>query len=87
MKKVMSISYIVIGVSSVCLGCRKAYAPPVAINIYSGVEIPIYAVVPDTGPPPILGFSASGVACVDCTLRGTNKRPDFWQDAEPGFVY
>lgn len=59
----------------------------VAINIYSGVEIPIYAIVPDTGPPPILGFSASSVACVDCTLRGTNKRPDFWQDAEPGSVY
>lgn len=54
----------------------------VAINIYSGVEIPIFEIDPFTGPPPILGYSASSVACVDCTLRGTNIRPGFWTDEQ-----
>jgi hypothetical protein len=58
----------------------------VAIYLYPDIEIPIYAIVPPIGFP-ILGFSASSAACVDCTLRGTSKRPDFWQDAEPGSVY
>jgi len=49
----------------------------VAINIYSGAEIPIYPVTPPAGVP-ILGFSASNPACVDCTLRGTNVPPVFW---------
>jgi len=49
----------------------------VQIYIYSGVQIPVYPVVPDTGTP-ILGYSAGDVTCIDCTLRGTNKQPDFW---------
>ncbi|MBS1532436.1 MAG: DUF4249 domain-containing protein [Bacteroidetes bacterium] len=58
----------------------------VQINLYSGYEIPLYAVTPPTGVP-ILGFGASIAPCVDCTLRGTNKKPAFWQDAAPGSVY
>jgi len=30
------------------------------------------------GKPPV-GYTAGTQACVDCTLRGTNKRPAFWQ--------
>ena len=40
--------------------------------------IPIDAIIarPHT---PILGYTASSRFCVDCTLRGTNKKPDFWK--------
>ena len=57
----------------------------VAIYLFSNAKIPLFAVVPPTGHP-ILGFSASSAACIDCTLRGTNKRPAFWQD-EQGPVF
>jgi len=40
--------------------------------------IPINAI---GGPPlgPIVGYTATTRACADCTLRGTNKRPSYWQ--------
>jgi hypothetical protein len=41
--------------------------PLIPIN---GIGIP--------GHPPI-GYTASTRECVDCTMRGTNKPPDFWQ--------
>jgi len=28
----------------------------------------------------LLGYRASSRACTDCTLRGTNVRPEFWED-------
>lgn len=34
MRSVVNISYIVIGVSSVCLGCKKAYTPPATATDY-----------------------------------------------------
>ncbi|MEJ5993805.1 DUF4249 domain-containing protein [Pedobacter sp. Du54] len=40
----------------------------------SGENIPI-----DYGPGPGATFYTSGRFCADCTLRGTNKKPDFWQ--------
>lgn len=38
---------------------------------------PVDAVQPPGGP--ILGYSGASIECVDCTLRGTNKLPAFWQ--------
>ena len=28
---------------------------------------------------PVIGYTAASSRCADCTLRGTNKRPAFWQ--------
>jgi len=43
-------------------------------------EIPIDAIPnPNHNDPKPLGFTASTRECVDCTLRGTNKKPAFWQ--------
>lgn len=39
--------------------------------------IPIDPITVPFSPP--LGYSASTPDCVDCTLRGTNKKPAFWQ--------
>jgi hypothetical protein len=40
--------------------------------------IPIDAIVIHPGMPPI-GYTASTRQCVDCTMRGTNKKPAFWK--------
>ena len=51
----------------------------VAINIFPGYHVPVLPIAVPDGP--ILGWSSSSPACVDCTLRGSNKKPDYWIDA------
>jgi hypothetical protein len=48
------------------------------IGGYSNPFIPIDAIVSRPGQPPI-GYTASTRECVDCTLRGSNKKPGFWK--------
>lgn len=43
--------------------------------LYTGVKDPIDKV----GDYPSGGFTAAFPICVDCTLRGTNKKPAFWK--------
>lgn len=50
----------------------------VARYIYTDTEIPVAPIVPPGSK--IIGWSESSPACVDCTLRGTNKRPLWWTD-------
>lgn len=57
----------------------RGFVNEVAEYIYAGYQEPIYAIQPPTAPHPI-GYAASTPSCVDCTLSGTNKRPDFWTD-------
>lgn len=50
--------------------------PPIYVNevynlIYSGLVLTV-----DYAPG---GYAASSPICVDCTLRGINKKPSFWQ--------
>ena len=40
-------------------------------------EIPVNAITSPSGT--VLGHTGADIECVDCTLRGTNKQPGFWQ--------
>ena len=47
---------------------------------YSGYQIPVDALFdPPSLPPPPIAFTTTATACIDCTLRGTNIKPAFWQ--------
>jgi len=43
----------------------------------TGVKFPAMAVFAQSS---IIGYRSALRRCVDCTLRGTNVRPDFWED-------
>jgi hypothetical protein len=47
--------------------------------LYKGNQVPISSIQLRPGGP-IVGYTAGTPECVDCTLRGTNKRPSFWTD-------
>lgn len=49
--------------------------PEVYDLLYSGVKDPIDSI----GAYPSGGFTGSWPVCVDCSLRGTNKKPSFWK--------
>jgi len=42
------------------------------------LQIPVDAIKPP-GSPTIVGYTGAPPYCVDCTLVGSNKKPDFWQ--------
>lgn len=44
----------------------------------SGIYLALYPIYLGMGMPKLVGYTAASVACVDCRLRGTNVRPDFW---------
>ena len=50
----------------------------IADYIYTGIDIPVNPVAPPLSA--IIGWSGSSPYCVDCTLNGTNKKPDYWTD-------
>ncbi|HZX58509.1 MAG TPA: DUF4249 domain-containing protein [Mucilaginibacter sp.] len=49
----------------------------VQLYIYTMEQMPIFAIV-TPGSTHVIGYAASSQECVDCTLRGSNKQPDFW---------
>ena len=51
----------------------------VAKNLYTDLYVPVN-IIATTGKkgPIILGWTGAPNHCVDCTLRGTNKKPVFW---------
>tara|TARA_R110002020_G_scaffold343323_8_gene557711 strand:+ start:135 stop:1289 length:1155 start_codon:yes stop_codon:yes gene_type:complete len=44
-----------------------------------GNFVPVVPIIPDGAFNPI-GFQGALRRCTDCTLRGTNVKPDFWED-------
>lgn len=46
--------------------------------LFTGYAIPVGVIAPPGSPP--VAYTASYGDCADCTLRGTNRKPDFWID-------
>lgn len=62
-------------VPTTVLGASPMTLTQVYDLLYTGIEDPVDKV----GDFPSGGFTGSFPICVDCTLRGTNKKPSFWK--------
>ena len=66
------------GLDSTFFDDPHSHLNTVLVKILSGEEIPVNAIFGRNSPRPI-GYTASDIFCVDCTLRGTKTQPDFWR--------
>ena len=51
-----------------------------AQSFASGSFLPVIPIWSETSAQEPLGYRGSVRTCADCTLRGTNVKPDFWED-------
>ncbi|MCE7056668.1 DUF4249 domain-containing protein [Algoriphagus sp. AGSA1] len=49
------------------------------LSFGGGSFVPVVPIYPENGFAPI-GYQGAIRRCTDCTLRGTNVKPDFWED-------
>ncbi len=61
-----------------CIEPDTAFFWKMPNHFVDNINIPIDEVYVANGKV-LLGYRSAGKVCVDCTLRGTNKRPLFWQ--------
>ena len=60
------------------LRTRDSPFPPPGLLEYAG---DLYWIVEvDPNKPPNYIIATTNKACVDCTVRGTNVKPDFWKE-------
>ncbi|MGZ3889359.1 MAG: DUF4249 domain-containing protein [Mucilaginibacter sp.] len=57
----------------------KTFINTVETRIYSGFDVPVSTIERPKALAPD-GYTGSTAPCVDCTLRGTNQKPDFWTE-------
>ncbi|SFU19570.1 protein of unknown function [Algoriphagus locisalis] len=46
----------------------------------TGSFVPVRPIYPETSQLAPIGYQGTDRRCADCTLRGTNVKPDFWED-------
>lgn len=51
----------------------------VIASFSSGHILPISPISAPMGPPTLIGYTYASIQCLDCRLRGTNKKPKFWK--------